>query len=150
MKHSDGTGGSASDRPFILAATISASAMAFIDGSVVTIALPAVQKAFAADLRALQWVVNGYTLMLGALILVGGGLGDRIGRRRIFLIGLILFALASLGCALAPSLGTLIAARVMQGIGAALLIPQSLATISATFPREVRGKAIGTWAAASA
>ena len=140
----------ASARQYVLAATIIASAMAFIDGSVVTIALPAMQRGFSADLAALQWVVNGYTLMLGALILVGGGLGDRLGRRKIFLAGLVLFAVASLACALAPTIAILIAARVAQGVGAALLVPQSLAVISATFPRDIRGKAIGTWAAASA
>lgn len=135
---------------FVLAATILASAMAFIDGSVVTIALPAIQAEFAAELASLQWVVNGYTLMLGALLLAGGGLGDRIGRRRIFTAGIVIFAAASLLCAAAPSVGWLIAGRVLQGTGAAALVPQSLAIISASFPREVRGRAIGAWAAASA
>ena len=96
----------------------------------------------------MQWVINGYALMLGALILVGGGLGDLYGRRRIFLIGIVVFAVASIGCAAAPNVAALIGARVIQGIGAALLVPQSLAIITACFPREVRGKAIGTWAAA--
>ncbi len=140
----------ARDRPFVLVATILASAMAFIDGTVVTIALPAMQRDFDAGFGALQWVVNGYTLMLGALILVGGGLGDRVGRKKLFLIGVVIFALGSAACALAPSVESLIAARVVKGIGAALLVPQSLAIISASFPREVRGRAIGTWAAASA
>ena len=139
-----------SARPFVLAATILASAMAFIDSSVVTIALPAIQSDLSASFGQLQWVVNGYTLMLGALILVGGGLGDRIGRRRVFVIGLVVFALGSLGCAIAPTAETLIAARVLKGVGAALLVPQSLAIISASFPKSVRGQAIGTWAAASA
>ena len=133
----------------ILAATIIASAMAFIDGSVVNIALPALQVAFGADMADLQWVINAYLLMLGALILVGGGLGDRVGRRRIFLTGIVVFTLASVLCAIAPSVGVLIAARVVQGIGAALLVPQSLAIIATSFPREIRGRAIGTWAAAS-
>jgi EmrB/QacA subfamily drug resistance transporter len=124
--------------------------MAFIDSSVVTIALPAIQAEFGASLSGLQWVVNGYTLMLGALLLVGGGLGDRIGRRRMFGAGLVVFALASVVCGAAWSVESLIAGRVLQGIGAAALVPQSLAIISATFPREVRGRAIGTWAAASA
>lgn len=137
-------------RPYVLAATIVASAMAFIDGSVVNIALPAIQRDLAADIADLQWVVNSYLLLLGALILVGGGLGDRIGRRLIFLVGIALFTVASVACALAPTIGWLIAARVVQGVGAALLVPQSLAIITASFPREVRGKAIGTWAAASA
>ena len=140
----------AAARPYVLAATILASAMAFIDGSVVTIALPAIQSGFAASFPTVQWVVNGYTLMLGALILVGGGLGDRLGRRRLFIAGTAVFALASIVCAAAPTAATLVAARVVQGIGAAALVPQSLAIISACFPRDVRGKAIGTWAAASA
>jgi EmrB/QacA subfamily drug resistance transporter len=133
----------------VLAATITASAMAFIDGSVVNIALPAIQHGLGADLAGMQWVSNAYLLLLGSLILVGGGLGDRIGRRRIFLAGILLFGVASVACALAPTVGVLIAARVVQGVGAALLVPQSLAIISATFPKDVRGRAIGTWAAAS-
>jgi EmrB/QacA subfamily drug resistance transporter len=137
-------------RPFVLAATIVASAMAFIDGTVVSIALPAIQTALAADILALQWVVNAYLLVLGALILAGGGLGDRVGRRRVFLVGIAVFAAASLVCAVAPTVEWLIAARALQGIGAALLVPQSLAIISANFPKDVRGRAIGTWAAASA
>lgn len=140
----------AAARPWVLAATILASAMAFIDGSVVTIALPVMQREFGAGLGALQWVVNGYTLPLGALILVGGAAGDRFGRRRLFLAGTAIFALASIGCALAPGVGALVAARGLQGAGAALMVPQSLAIISAAFPPEVRGRAIGTWAAASA
>ncbi len=134
----------------VLAATVLASAMAFIDGSVATIALPVIQKEFGARFQELQWVVNAYTLMLGALILVGGALGDRVGRRRIFMVGIAIFATASLACATATSIGMLIAARAVQGVGAALLVPQSLAIIAASFPRNVRGKAIGVWAAASA
>ena len=137
-------------RPFVLAATILASAMAFIDGSVVTIALPAVQADLGASFVALQWVVNGYALTLGALILVGGAAGDRFGRRRVFVLGIALFALASLLCALAPDATTLIAARAAQGIGAALLVPQSLAILSLSFPGGERGRAIGLWAGASA
>lgn len=124
--------------------------MAFIDGTVVSIAIPAIQKNLGADIQALQWVVNAYLLILGSLILVGGGLGDRLGRRRIFVIGIIVFAFASLACAAAPNVEVLIAARALQGFGAALLVPQSLAIIAANFPKEVRGRAIGTWAAASA
>lgn len=138
------------DRPWVLATTILASAMAFIDGSVITIALPVVQRDFGAGMGALQWVVNGYTLFLGALILVGGAAGDRFGRRRLFVLGTILFAAASLGCALAPGVPALIGARAAQGMGAALMVPQSLAIISAAFPRAERGRAIGTWAGASA
>jgi EmrB/QacA subfamily drug resistance transporter len=124
--------------------------MAFIDGNVVTIALPVIQTEFGARFQDLQWVVNAYTLMLGALIMVGGALGDRLGRKRIFVTGIAIFAVASLGCAIAASVSALIAARAVQGIGAALLVPQSLAIISASFPRNVRGGAIGVWAAASA
>ena len=94
-------------------------------------------------------MVNGYTLFLGALLLVGGAAGDRFGRRRLFLVGTVLFALASAACALAPGVGALIAARAVQGIGAALMVPQSLAIISAAFPPEIRGRAIGTWAGAA-
>jgi EmrB/QacA subfamily drug resistance transporter len=134
----------------VLAATILASAMAFIDGTVVTIALPAIQRDLVADFAVLQWVVNAYALMLGGLILVGGGLGDRIGRKRVFVAGIALFTVGSLACAAAPGPGFLIAARAIQGAGAALLVPQSLAIIAAAFPRAVRGKAIGLWAGASA
>lgn len=137
-------------RPFVLAATIAASAMAFIDGSVVTIALPVMQAELDAGLGALQWVVNAYTLPLGALILVGGGAGDRFGRLRVFVIGTAVFALGSLGCALAPDAATLIAFRAVKGVGAALMVPQSLAIIAAAFPPEARGRAIGAWAGASA
>ena len=134
----------------ILAATIIASAMAFIDGTVVMIALPVIQGAFDASFQQAQWVVNAYMLMLGALILIGGALGDRIGRKQVFAAGIAIFAVASLLCGLAPNATVLIAARAVQGIGAALLVPQSLAIIAASFPREVRGRAIGLWAAASA
>jgi len=137
-------------RPYVLAAAIIASAMAFIDSTVVGIAVPAIQKSLSADIVAMQWVANAYLLMLGALILTGGGLGDRIGRRRVFLVGIVVFTAASLACAVAPNAALLIAARTVQGVGAALLVPQSLAIISANFPKDIRGKAIGTWAAASA
>ena len=137
-------------RPYVLIATILASAMAFIDGTVVHIALPAIQDELGARFADLQWVVNGYTLMLGALILAGGALGDQLGRRRLFLAGIAVFAVASLGCAVAPSVAWLTAARVVQGTGAALMVPQSLAIIAATFPRSSRGRAIGLWAGASA
>jgi EmrB/QacA subfamily drug resistance transporter len=143
-------GSSERQRKYVLAATVLASAMAFIDGSVITIALPVIQADFSASFQELQWIINGYTLMLGALILVGGALGDRVGRRRVFIAGILIFALASLLCALAFDSATLIGARVLQGIGAALLVPQSLAIIAASFPRDVRGRAIGLWAAASA
>jgi EmrB/QacA subfamily drug resistance transporter len=137
-------------RPWVLTATILASALAFIDMMVVGIAVPVIQADFAAELSQMQWVVNAYMLVLGALILVGGGLGDRVGRRLIFVIGIAVFAVASLICAIAPNVSILIAGRAIQGIGAALLVPQSLAIIAANFPPDIRGKAIGTWAAASA
>ncbi len=140
----------AASRPWVLAATILASAMAFIDGSVVTLALPVLQHETGAGLAALQWVVNGYTLFLAALLLVGGAAGDRFGRRRVFLTGVVSFAAASAACAMAPGIPALIAARVVQGTGAALMVPQSLAIISAAFPPEIRGRAIGTWAGAAA
>src|SRR3954469_6183603 len=123
-------------RQFVLGATVLASAMAFIDGTVVMIALPIIQMDFRAGFPAMQWVVNAYTLKLGALLLVAGELGDRICRRRVFVLGIAIFALASLACAFAPGVGILIGARAVQGIGGALLVPQSLAIIAATFPRE--------------
>jgi EmrB/QacA subfamily drug resistance transporter len=134
----------------LLAAVVLGSCMAFIDGTVVNVAVPAIQKNFGASLSAMQWVVNGYTLMLGAFILIGGSLGDHLGRRKIFLTGDTLFATASLLCGLAPTVLILIAARIIQGLGGAMLIPQSLAIISAAFPEKERGKAIGVWAAGSA
>jgi EmrB/QacA subfamily drug resistance transporter len=124
--------------------------MAFIDGVVVNIALPAIQSEFNAPFNILQWVINAYALLLGALILTGGALGDRFGRRFIFVIGIALFAVSSIACASASSAAWLIGARAMQGLGGALLVPQSLAIIAATFPKEARGRAIGIWAAAAA
>lgn len=138
------------DKPWVLVATILGSSMAFIDGSVVNLALPAIQGGLAASVAAMQWVINGYMLMLGALILVGGSAGDRFGRRRVFASGITLFAAASIACALAPSLTILVAARALQGIGGALLVPSSLSIISASFAEAERGKAIGTWAGFSA
>jgi len=139
-----------SAKPWVLAATILASSMAFIDGSVVSVALPALQADLGTSLRGSQWVVNAYMLTLGALILVGGGAGDRYGRRRIFSLGIVVFTAASVGCGLAPNVEWLIAARAVQGIGGALMVPESLAIISATFPESERGRAIGTWAGFSA
>ncbi len=125
--------------------------MAFIDGSVVNIALPAIQRSFTSagggGLAAMQWVVNAYLLALGSLVLVGGSLGDRFGRRTVFVWGIVVFLLASIACGLAPDSLTLIAARAAQGVGAALLVPASLAIIGNVFEGEARGKAIGTWAA---
>jgi EmrB/QacA subfamily drug resistance transporter len=131
--------------PWVLAATILGSSMAFIDGTVVNVTLPALQSEFRATLVDLQWVIESYALLLAALLLTGGSLGDRYGRRRVFLIGTGLFAIASLACALATSVAQLVAARAIQGIGGALLVPGSLAILSASFDKENRGRAIGTW-----
>ncbi|MEY2489379.1 MAG: hypothetical protein QOC70_1321, partial [Verrucomicrobiota bacterium] len=124
--------------------------MAFIDGTVVNVALPALQTDLNASLADLQWVIEAYALLLAALLLVGGSLGDRYGRRRIFLIGVAVFAAASVWCGLAASIGQLIIARAAQGFGAALLVPGSLAIISSAFREEERGRAIGTWSGFSA
>ncbi|MFZ3381580.1 MAG: MFS transporter, partial [Candidatus Acidiferrales bacterium] len=132
-------------RPWILAATILGSSMAFIDGTVVNVALPALQTNLGGTVSDIQWVVEAYGLFLGALILVGGSLGDLLGRRRMFLAGVTLFAAASIACALAPSIHQLILARAVQGLGAAFLVPGSLSIISASFPANERGRAIGTW-----
>jgi EmrB/QacA subfamily drug resistance transporter len=137
-------------RPWVLAATILGSSMAFIDGSVVTVALPAIQADLTASVAGAQWVANAYMLMLGALILVGGSAGDRFGRRRMFALGVAIFTAASVACGLAPNTAALIAVRAAQGAGGALLVPGSLALISAAFPGDERGKAIGTWAGFSA
>ncbi|GAC1552617.1 MAG: MFS transporter [Collimonas sp.] len=134
-----------SARPWVLAATILASSMVFIDGTVVNVALPALQRAFGASATDAQWVVESYALFLAALLLVGGAAGDRFGRRRVFALGVVLFALASIWCGLTGSVMQLIFARAVQGIGGALLVPGSLALISASFPESERGKAIGTW-----
>jgi EmrB/QacA subfamily drug resistance transporter len=132
-------------RPWILTATILASSMAFIDSTAINVALPALQKSLHATVVDVQWVVESYGLFLGALILVGGTLGDVLGRRLIFVVGTILFAAASVACAFAPSIQILIAARSIQGVGAALLVPGSLAMISTSFDEKSRGEAIGTW-----
>ncbi len=134
-----------SARPWILAATILGSSMVFIDGTVVNVALPALQSSLNATVIDVQWVVEAYALFLAALLLAGGSLGDHFGRKRIYSIGVVLFALASVWCGLAPSINQLIIARAVQGVGGALLVPGSLAIISASFDEESRGKAIGTW-----
>ena len=135
---------------WVLAATILASTIAYVDELVVNVALPAIGRDLAAHAAALQWVINAYTLCLAAFLLVGGAAGDRLGRRRIFIAGVALFGLASLGCGLSRDIAQLIAARAVQGAGAALLIPCSLALIGAAFPEGERGRAIGTWAGFSA
>src|SRR5690348_16699513 len=131
--------------PWILTATILGSSMAFIDSTVVNVAVPALQKAFHANVVDVQWVVESYGLFLSALLLAGGALGDLFGRRRMFLAGVVIFAAASAACGLAPSIKALVIARSIQGIGAALLVPGSLAIISASFDETSRGQAIGTW-----
>ena len=137
-------------RPWILAATILGSSMVFIDGTVVNVALPALQANLNATAVDVQWVVESYALLLAALLLLGGSLGDHFGRKRIYTIGVTLFALASIWCGVAPTINQLIAARAAQGIGGALLVPGSLALISASFPEDSRGRAIGTWSGATA
>src|ERR1700761_6052367 len=119
--------------------------MAFLDGTVVNVALPDIGKDLNASTSALQWILNGYLLTLASLILLGGSLGDRLGRRRIFQVGVALFSLASLGCAVAPTVELLILARLVQGIGGALLTPGSLAIIQASFRPADRARAIGAW-----
>ena len=132
-------------RVWVLVATILGSSMAFIDSTVVNVALPAIQTTFHANVVDVQWVVESYGLFLAALILVGGSLGDIFGRRLVFLIGIVVFTLASLSCGFAASVRQLVFARGIQGIGAALLVPGSLAIISSSFEEKDRGKAIGTW-----
>jgi len=135
---------------WILAATILGSSMSFIDGTVVNVALPALQANLNATAIDVQWVVESYALFLAALLLLGGSLGDHFGRKRIYAIGVTLFALASMWCGLAPNVGQLIVARAVQGIGGALLVPGSLAIISASFSEDERGQAIGTWSGSTA
>jgi EmrB/QacA subfamily drug resistance transporter len=130
---------------WVVAAAVLGSGMASLDMTVVNIALPALGRDLNAGFDGLQWTVNGYTLMLASLILLGGSLGDRFGRRRIFVIGALWFAAASALCALAPTIEVLIAARALEGIGGALLTPGSLAMIQASFAEQDRGKAIGVW-----
>ncbi|MGH3404276.1 MAG: MFS transporter [Streptosporangiaceae bacterium] len=130
---------------WVLAATVLGSSMAFLDSTVVNVALPTIGRELHASLGGLQWTVNGYTLSLAGLILLGGSLGDRLGRRRVFVIGVVWFALASAACGFAPSIGVLIGARVLEGVGGALLTPGSLAIIQATFAEEDRPRAVGAW-----
>jgi len=133
------------DGRWVLFATVLGTGMAFLDATVVNIALPHIGADFHAGAASLQWIVNGYTLSLAALILLGGSLGDRFGRRRTFVVGVAWFAVASLLCGVAPSVEMLIAARVLQGVGGALLAPGSLAIIEASFRPEDRARAIGAW-----
>ncbi|MER9275744.1 MFS transporter [Mesorhizobium sp. M0522] len=137
-------------RRFVLIAAILASALGFIDGSVLAIATPAIRVDLGASLAEAQWISNAYALTLSALILVGGAAGDRFGLRHSFVAGIVLFIAASLACALAPNPTVLIAFRAIQGVGAAIMVPGSLAIIAKAYPKKERGRAIGIWAAASA
>jgi EmrB/QacA subfamily drug resistance transporter len=134
---------------WIIAATVLGSGVAFIDSTVVNVALPRIGRDLGGGMTTQQWVLDGYMLTLSALLLLGGVLGDRYGRRRVFVIGLAAFGIASLGCGLAPSAATLIAARLVQGVGGALLVPGSLALIDASIRSEDRSRAIGVWAGLS-
>jgi EmrB/QacA subfamily drug resistance transporter len=135
---------------WVLAACVLASSMSFIDSSVINVALPKMESELDATLPEMTWVINSYTLCMSALLLIGGALADQVGRRRILITGLSVFAAASVGCGLAPGVGVLIVARAVQGVGAALLIPCSLAIIGAVFNEKERGAAIGVWSGASA
>ena len=132
-------------KTWVLVAAILGSSMAFIDGTAVNVALPIMQRDLQASSAQMQWVIESYALFLAALILIGGSLGDVFGRRRMFAVGIAIFAAASIACALAPNVIVLIAARSVQGVGGALATPESLALISANFSGEARGRAIGTW-----
>ena len=143
-------GGKARYPQLVLATCILASSLAFIDGSVLNVALPAIRGSFHAATAEAQWVMNAFTLPLSALLLVGGAAGDLYGRRRMMLWGIALFTAASILCAASPSLALFLAARALQGIGAAMLMPNSLAILSASFSGEQRGRAVGIWAAAGA
>ncbi|HZF27178.1 MAG TPA: MFS transporter [Steroidobacteraceae bacterium] len=139
-----------SQKRWVLIAAVLASTMAFVDESVVNVALPRIQTDLGTTLAAMQWVVNAYTLCMSALLLIGGAAGDQLGRRRLFLVGVAIFAVASLGCGLAPNAQVLVVSRAVQGVGAAFLIPCSLAIIGAAFDEQERGAAIGIWSGASA
>ncbi len=140
----------AANAHWTLVACILASSLSFVDSSVLGVALPAIRQSYGAGAQQVQWVVNAYLLPLSALLLLGGALGDHFGRKRLLLVGTSIFAVTSLVCALAPSLPILLAARAAQGIGAALLLPNSLALLNASFSGEKRGRAVGVWAAAGA
>ncbi len=151
MSPRDASGGTTrADPRWTLVACVLASSLSFVEGSVLSVALPAIRASYGAGGQQVQWVVNAYLLPLSALLLLGGALGDHFGRRRLLVIGTSLFALTSLVCALAPSLPILLAARAAQGIGAALLLPNSLALLNAAFQGEKRGRAVGIWAASGA
>ena len=134
----------------VLAATILASSLAFVDGSVVNVGLPAIGRSLSADAAGLQWVVNAYLLPLSALLLLGGAAGDRFGRRRLLIVGTALFGVTSVACAAAPGVSALLLARFLQGVSSAVLMPNSLAILGATFQGEAKGRAVGIWAATGA
>ena len=136
-------------RKYVLLAAILGSSLGFIDGTIITVAIQAIRDAFDASFGAVIWVANGYTLALSAFLLVGGAAGDRIGQRRVFGAGIVVIAAATALCAVAPTVEFLIAARVVQGLAAAFMVPGSLALIAVNYPPEERGRAVGTWAAAS-
>lgn len=144
-QHAAGVRLSSATGRWVLACSVLGSGMAMLDGTVVNIALPRIGEDLDAPLSSLQWTVNGYLLTLAGLILLGGGLGDRYGRRKVFVIGVVWFALASALCGAAPNSGVLIAARALQGVGGALLTPGSLALVQSTFRPEDRAKAVGAW-----
>jgi len=150
IRSSPGVPACANRKSWVLAAAVLGSTMAFIDESVVNVALPRIEGDLETTLSAMQWVINAYTLCMSALLLVGGAAADQFGRRRIFLSGVTVFALASVGCGLAMNVAVLVGARAAQGIGAALLVPCSLALIGASFDEKERGAAIGVWSGASA
>lgn len=141
---------SASHPRFVLAATILASSLAFVDGSVVNVGLPAIGASLGANAADLQWVVNAYLLPLSALLLLGGAVGDRFGRRRFLILGTALFGLTSVACAAAPGVNSLLLARLLQGVSSALLMPNSLAILGTTFQGAAKGRAVGIWAATGA
>ena len=149
-RDSSGGGKTRTDPRWTLVTCILASSLSFVEGSVLSVALPAIRSSYGAGAQEVQWVVNAYLLPLSALLLLGGALGDHFGRRRLLVIGTSIFAITSLVCALAPSLPILLAARAAQGIGAALLLPNSLALLNAAYSGEKRGRAVGIWAAAGA
>src|SRR4051812_33950555 len=130
---------------WVILATVLGSGIAFLDGTVVNVALPTIAEDLGTGLTGLQWILDGYLVTLSALLLLGGSLGDLYGRRRMFVIGLIGFSLASVVCGVAPNTGFLIGARAVQGAAAALLVPGSLAIISASFHPDDRGRAVGAW-----
>ncbi len=152
MSPRDLSGASATraDPRWTLIACILASSLSFVEGSVLNVALPAIRQSYGAGAEDVQWVVNAYLLPLSALLLLGGALGDHFGRRKLLVVGTSIFALTSLLCAFAPSLPVLLAARAAQGIGAALLLPNSLALLNAAFSGQKRGRAVGIWAASGA